>query len=643
MYFQNKKQIILHPIKKSILTLLSFLIFGQLFYLTGFSQDLKLPAIISDHALFSQNQDLNIWGWAKPHTEVFVKIECNANGKKYELKSKSDHKGQWLVQFPPLKGGEIYHLNVRSAGESLVVHDIAIGELWIGAGQSNMQFSLIEALDRDTLISRADHLKMRFFKVHFSEHEKEQDDLKGEWQIVDSKNIGALSAVLAFAGDTLYQNLKVPIGFVQVAIGSTAAHLYTPVDVLNNHTQLKHYIENYYRIPKQYRHVIFPEQANFEIRNIQLIGKEVEDQIVSTSSLITHPKSNLIVSKEKVSYHGEVSFQSREGIEMAVDGKTALKYEGLRFDYKSSHPLALRVKSTHLPDWLAHDSRRAMPSEEWKTEEIRFMECGLPDWFHPKSPVVKSNIKSLGLVAHPHGHFFGVPGGLYNAMLHPLKNMTFSGLIWYQGESNDPRPKEYGTLLASMIKGWRSNFKREFPVVVVQLPLFKKRVDDPVQLNSSWAIIREAQKNILKLLNTGLAVTIDTGHPKNIHPPYKGLVGQRAGAVALNLVYGKELLGTGPIINASTFQDRECLISFDFCGDGLKTKDNEAIKGFALAGEDQQFHFAKAEIISKNQIKVSCKAVAKPVALRYAWADNPDVNLINSKDLPASPFRTDNW
>jgi len=233
-----------------------------------------------------------------------------------------------------------------------------------------------------------------------------------------------------------------------------------------------------------------------------------------------------------------------------------------------------------------------------------------------------------------------MPSCLYNGMIANIIPYGIKGAVWYQGESNAERAKEYQTLFPAMIKNWREDWGQgEFPFGFVQLANFKARKEQPA--DSSWAELREAQTLTLSLPKTGMAVIIDIGDAKDIHPRNKQDVGKRLALWAQSQVYQKDIVYSGPIYQSMKVEEGKARISFKHVGGGLEAK-GEKLTGFAVAGEDRTFYWADAKIDGKTVV-VSSDQVAKPVAVRYAWADNPECNLYNKEGIPASPFRTDDW
>jgi sialate O-acetylesterase len=227
---------------------------------------------------------------------------------------------------------------------------------------------------------------------------------------------------------------------------------------------------------------------------------------------------------------------------------------------------------------------------------------------------------------------------LYNGMLKPLMPFGIRGAIWYQGESNCSRAKQYRKLFPAMISDWRKNWGQgDFPFYFVQLAPYRYGKADPACCAELW----EAQLATLSLPNTGMAVTTDIANIKNIHPKNKQDVGVRLALWALAKVHGEKLVYSGPLYKSMRVDDHMVCIEFDHTGDGLVARDGP-LTHFTIAGADKKFVAATATI-KGNRIIVSSDQVTKPVAVRFAWRDDAEPNLFNSRGLPASPFRADDF
>jgi len=235
------------------------------------------------------------------------------------------------------------------------------------------------------------------------------------------------------------------------------------------------------------------------------------------------------------------------------------------------------------------------------------------------------------------------PSGLYNAMIAPLLPYGIKGAIWYQGESNAGHAYQYRKLLPAMIQSWRKAWGQgDFPFYIVSLANFTAVKDEPG--DSDWAELREAQTlTANNVPNSGQAITIDIGEANDIHPRNKQEVGRRLALVALAQTYNKKNVAfSGPVYDSMKVDGDGARITFKFAQGGLIARGGEAVKGFAVAGEDKKWYWADAKIDGESVVVRSDK-VARPVAVRYAWANNPVCNLYNQAGLPAVPFRTDDW
>jgi sialate O-acetylesterase len=482
--------------------------------------DVRLPALISDNMVLQQNAPANVWGWAAPQEAVTVKL-----GPK-EAKTAADADGKWNVKLEGIAAGDAGDMTITGKN-TLTVKNVAVGEVWVASGQSNMEWTVSGAMNPAEEISAANFPKIRMFTVVKSPKAEPQADCTGKWEVCTPATAGHFSAVGYFFARNLEQNLQIPIGVIHSSWGGTPAELWTPPEVLA----------------------------------------------------------------------AETDFQA------IIKGWEAVK---------ANYPKAK----------AAHDEAMA----KWKEESARLKAENKPV---PRAPGAPRG-----------GDDFGSPGCLYNGMIAPLLPYTIRGAIWYQGESNAGNAGLYQKLFPTMIRSWRERWNvGEFPFLFVQLANFKDRFDQPV--DSQWAALREAQTRALELPHTGMAVAIEIGEAKDIHPKNKQEVGRRLALNALATVYFKEIDYSGPIISAAQGEEGKIRVTFRFA-DGLKTTDGGKPKGFALAGDDKKFRWANAEI-EGDHVVLSSPEVPNPVAARYAWQDNPETNLVNGAGLPASPFRTDDW
>ena len=235
------------------------------------------------------------------------------------------------------------------------------------------------------------------------------------------------------------------------------------------------------------------------------------------------------------------------------------------------------------------------------------------------------------------------PANIYNGVLHPTIGYGIRGAIWYQGESNASRAYQYRDLFPLMIQHWRDGWEQgDFPFYWVQLADFRAEVSDPGE--SNWPELREAQTMTMdRLPNVGQAVIIDVGEGRDIHPRNKQTVGNRLARWALANDYGFDILYRSPTYTSMKQDGNKIVLTFDSVGQGLYSFDIRTPQGFAIAGKDKKFVWAKAEITDKDEVTVWSDSVNAPVAVRYAWAENPICNMFSREGLPMTPFRTDDW
>ena len=232
---------------------------------------------------------------------------------------------------------------------------------------------------------------------------------------------------------------------------------------------------------------------------------------------------------------------------------------------------------------------------------------------------------------------------LYNAMIHPLRHLSFKGVCWYQGETNRQERGTYTRLMKAMIRSWRDSCSRELPFYYVQVAPYFLEKEDPVL--ADYAFFREAQERIAVLNNTAMVTTIDVGEVRNLHPHNKKPIGIRLAKTALNRIYGKEaVVYRGPQFQHLEIRGREAVVFFEpgTVAGGLRTDDGLAPGFFTIAGEDGVFYPAEARIAG-DQVIVRAAGVKKPVAVRYAFTNYPVTHLQNGEGWPVIPFRTDEW
>jgi sialate O-acetylesterase len=278
-------------------------------------------------------------------------------------------------------------------------------------------------------------------------------------------------------------------------------------------------------------------------------------------------------------------------------------------------------KKLNVPVGIIFSAYGGTPAEDWMSEEALETDSTLSE--------VYNNYDHLTDGWKPDGK---VMSGLYNGMIYPLIPFAIKGVAWYQGESNVDYPKYYRATLSSLITNWRKDFNEgNFPFLIVQITPHKDMIPE----------LREAQRLVAASVpNTALIVTTDCGDANEIHAPHKQPVGKRLTLAARALAYGEKIEYSGPMFKSYEIKENKIIIHFIHAESGIVAQGESKLKGFTIAGANKNFVSARA-IIKGNTVVVSNKQIKKPVAVRYGWANVPDVNLFNGEGLPASPFRTD--
>ena len=628
---------------------------------TGISEaDVRLPRIFSSHMVLQQEQAIPVWGWASPRERVTVTLGNTTQ------RTTADKSGKWKVTLPAMKYGGPYTMTVKGRN-TLTFTDILVGEVWICSGQSNMEWPLVSTLNAEEEIATANFPELRLFTVPRKISSLPLDDLDaGEWNVCSPQSVERFSAIGYLFGRQLHQDLKVPVGLINSSWGGTVAETWISGETISKDPdfarpleQLKNFDMKSFEEEKKakFRKIFngdFPEEdlgmengkpkwhvsdLNDGNWNTLQVPKYWEAQGFAEVDGIGWYRKEITLTEEQsnaqVTLHlGKVDDSDITWVNGIEIGRTEGLYSKERIytiDSKYLKPgrnmLVVRVNDTGGNGGI------------WGEPNDQFLAIGKEkvdisgDW---KFRISKAVIGPLTVGPNT------FPTLLFNSMIHPILPYPIRGAIWYQGESNADRAKQYQRIFPALITDWRNHWKvGDFPFLFVSLANFTAPPQTPGE--SEWAELREAQTKTLALPNTGMAVTIDIGEEKDIHPRNKQDVAKRLALNAMKIAYGKELLHSGPLFRSADFSGGKATVTFDHAGDGLVAHDRYGyVKGFTLAGKDGVHHWAQARIKGENQVEVTCDKVPAPAAVRYGWANNPDdVNLYNSAGLPANPFRTD--
>jgi len=612
---------------------------------------IKLPALVSDGMVLQRNQKLNIWGKADANEKVEVKFL----NKSY--KTTADQNGNWKIVLPEQKAGGPYTMTVNE----ITLKDILIGDVWLASGQSNMELPMqrLTPLYANE-IKNANNQNIRFFtvpqKYNFKSPQTELDG--GKWEATNPQTILNFSGVAYFFAKDLNEKNKVPVGIIHSSLGGS------PIQAWMDENSLKKYPE-YLEEAKKWQNddliksTESSEQALSKAWYAELDQSDIglnqhwEKFDLNDSDWKTMQIPGSWEDKEG-SFDGSVWFRKEITLTKNQAGKAAFLNLGRIKDADVTYINGTKVGNVtyeYPPRW--YDVPAGILKEGKNVIAVRVSNGSGKGQFIADKPYYleidgqKIDLKSewkykigakMEKMAPGTTFIRWKPTGLYNAMINPLINYNITGAIWYQGESNTGKPKEYGDLLTTMITDWRNKFNnKEMPFVTVQLANFMESKAQPIE--SNWAELRDQQRKVsLNVPNAGLAVIIDVGEWNDIHPLDKKTVGDRLALQAMKLAYGKNIVADGPVYQSMKVDGNKIVLTFK------KETDDFApvaeLKGFAIKNTEGKWSWAKAKIEGKT-IVVWNDSVTTPVAVRYDWADNPDGNLKNKTGLPASPFTTE--
>lgn len=480
-----------------------------------------------DHAVLQRGKPVPVWGWASPGDQVTVAFQ----GHQAEATAGAD--GKWTAVLPALTASSTPEDLVVSGSNTVTLHDIVVGEVWLCSGQSNMEFGIRDSWSRvrnaDEEVVAAHFPLIRQLRIdHVVSDTPAQRATNSGWKTANPMDVGNFTAVGYFFARDIHSALGVPVGIVMSPWGGTPVESWMSADC----------------------------------RHATTLGAVIDQRWKDDLAKWT---------PEKLAQY--------------------------KADYAAWQKAQDQAMATHTKNPLA--------------------------W--PPPPATADS---------PY-----LPGGLYNAMIHPLEPFAIRGFLWYQGESNAGRPSEYAELFGAMITSWRASFGQgDLPFYFVQLANY----GDPSKIeNRSWAFLREAQQKTLALPNTGMAVTADIGEAEDIHPRNKQEVGRRLALIARAQVYGLAPEFIGPTLAGIQVEGSSIRVRFSHTGGELAVR-GDSVASLEVAGEDKVFHPATAKV-EVDTLVVGSPDVAHPVAVRYAWNNSPSANLYGLNGLPAVPFRSDSW
>lgn len=632
-----------------------------------------LAPVFGEHAVLQRDKPFALWGWAQPGAMVSIKLR-GAGLAETAIDAPAAPDGRWLVRLPARPAGGPYELVVSAGSATVTVKDVLLGDVWLCSGQSNMEFTVSGAKDAPAEKAAADFPNIRQLGMPRLIAGEPQAVASAKWVVCKPDTVANFTAVGYFFGRKLHQDLKVPIGLVNSSYGGTKAECWTSAEMLATlpayadaatrfHTLFTAFQEQVAKTGKDYDTLV---RAWYRDNDPGSAGEAAAwaDARLDTASGWSEVKLPAKLKQDKAvpaDFTGTIWLRRDFDLPEAAAGKGGMLNLIRVKDMNAAWINGVSIGDSESVNWLR---KQRIPANLMKpgrnTVAIRLVclegECGLtgraedlmvtPEGQPPiaLAGAWKLRVGKAFVDAPPMPvRFDRVPGttSLYNGMIAPLLPMTMTGTIWYQGEADTGTAWNYRTLLPAMIRDWRSRFGQEDTAfLIVQLANHMGRGTRPE--NSAWAEMREAQAVTARdVPGCGLAVAIDVGEADDIHPKNKQEVGRRLALVAEAQVHHLPVVCSGPRYRLQAVEGVAIRLVFDD-DKGLAASDGKELTGFAIAGKDRKFVWAKARI-DGTAVIVSAPEVAEPVAVRYAWGNNPACNLTNASGLPAGPFRSDDW
>lgn len=616
-----------------------------------------LSKIFSDNMVLQRNTPIPIWGMAKANEKVEIRFN------KQIKKTKADKNGKWIIRLDNETGGGPYKLTIKGSNFK-EYKNVLVGEVWLCSGQSNMEWSVAQSNDFKNELASANNPMIRHIKIDKEVNILPQNNINSSkgWQVCDSATVGGFTAAGYFFAKNIYNELKIPIGLINASWGGTNIETWISREGFESSEEFEEMIAG---MPK----VSLDSLLNLKGKGFEKRIETLQRAKINAASASSFKKAEYDDSNWPELNQPEFWEQQSLG---EFDGVVWLRKSIVLTIDESKKEAVLDLLTIDDNDVTYINGVEVGSSNSWDAKRKYTIPAGiLKEGINVIAIRVTDNGGAGGIYGNPedlklslgsshiplNGQWkFQVeaikrsinensfPSLCYNAMINPLIPYAFKGVLWYQGESNAGRSYQYRKAFPLMINDWRKKWNQgDFPFYFVQLASFNSKGNS--NEGCGWAELQEAQTMTLSLPNTGMVVTTDlVTNPSDVHPTNKQDVGKRLAAIALNNLYQKPMVSSGPMYKSMEIIENQVVVSFNDIGSGLFTPDKYGyIKGFEIAGKDQIFHYAKA-YINDNKVILFSDKVPNPVAVHFSWVgDATESNLFNKEGFPAVPFRTDEW
>ncbi len=634
-----------------------------------------LHPLFSDDMVLQRDIAAPVWGWSKPGDKVSIEVD----GKPAGQVAVAGTDGRWTTKIGPFVAGGPHSITVAGGSKTETISNVLFGDVWLCTGQSNMNWPVRLSTNGEEEAKQANNPQIRSFTVSFSASlVPEKLPPPAKWEVCTPEFARNFSGVGYFFAREIQSTQKIPIGIIHTSAGATTAESWTgaealrrdmPFDFPERLKELDQLVAvggadfDYFRAMEQWIAAVDPVSATLKYSSDPNLNT---DDWLDISVPKPWEETGIEALKD---FDGFVWFRHSVEIPEAWSGKDLLLELSIINDVDVVWFNGTLIGSKQLPGTRSYvvDAKLVRPGKNLLVAAVLNQKgpggfCSGPSNMgirlakNPGNERVKLagtwNAKPVVAIADlkqpvptPQLTHYKMISALNNGMLAPLVPFGIKGALWYQGEANGPFWLQYRRLLPTLIADWRARFEvGDFPFLIVSLANLNALQTQPVE--PGWAEIRESQWRTTRIVpNTWLAMTIDIGDPKDIHPRNKQEVGRRLSLVARNKVYGeKDIVYSGPEFSEMQVElpkGDKIRLYFKHVHGGLTIKPgDEKLTGFIVAGADKNWVWADA-VIEGNTIVVSSPEVPLPKSVRYGWAWNPKVNLFNKEGLPAITFRTD--
>jgi len=627
-----------------------------IFYSGSFA-GIKPARIFSNNMVLQREIKIPVWGTATPNEIITVSF----NGK--SVSGTANASGKWNVFLPEFEAGGSYSLTIKGKSDSIVFNNVLVGDVWFASGQSNMTHPVQgwEWIPHSAIENYKDELQdtnypqVRLFNVPKFPSPVEQEDLiSGEWQTASANSIKDFSAISWFFARKLNTDLNIPIGIIHASWGGTPIQTWLDrpsLELFNDSINLPPLPQNFDENKWEETALSSIEQQKIRRNQISYPPKELEKQITADNyddadwietDFTFEKNSNVVWFRKKINIPEKYSKQTLQLSLGFLNRQSKVFLNGFELGYfQYPKPVTKEISPTILKQGEnVLTIRLAQPFGSVQTlgEKSEFFIANSDNSFHINLSEKWKMNSQLETVNYPEKSYQNNPAFLFNGMVAPVIPFGIKGFIWYQGESDAGRPYLYEKMFKQLISDWRRHWQLgDLPFLFFQISNTKlshyfETFDD------SRCLIRIAQQKVLALQKMGMVVCLDIGDPYDVHAKNKKQFAGRLALQAEEKVYGMEVISDGPLAKSFFVKGNAIVVNFQSNGE-LTLKPYKDTNGFEIAGDDKKY-FPAEITINGSQVIISSPYVKNPVAVRYAWRNNPKCTLYNSTDLPAAPFCT---